>query len=186
MPIGSPRILIQAALLIAYLVCSHAGVTLLETSLASWGLMLALTLGSLALMALDSLLYLLYVPPVVFPLLLWSVFQGSLGPGRTPLITAIAREVRGSLSPELCNYTRAVTALWSGCFLSLALLCALLPLFASSALWSLFANCLNYVLIVLLFVLEFVYRQWRFREIEHKTFWQYLQSIVRVDFRQFR
>lgn len=208
MPIGSPRILIQAALLVAYLFCSHFAVTrdqpqlqllalwllalglilrgLLESSPASWGLMLALTLGALGLSALGLLRYVLYLPPVVFPLLLWGVFQGSLRPGHTPLITAIARQVRGTLSPEVCAYTRAVTVLWSGCFLSLAILCVLLSLFARDALWSLFANCLNYVFIALLFVLEFVYRQWRFRELEHKTFPQYLQSIVQVNFRQFR
>lgn len=204
----SYKTIAQALFFVSYLLCCHFAVTLdkpqlqllallllsvgmilrglLASSLLSWCIVAGLVLLALAINGLGMLKYVLYLPPVLLPLLLWGVFARSLQPGRTPLITGIAREVRGSLSRELTDYTRAVTALWSRSFLLLALGSALLPFVASPGIWSLFTNCLNYVFIAVLFVLEFVYRQWRFRELEHKSFWQYLQSIVRVDVRQFR
>ena len=208
MPTVSYKTIIQALLLVSYPVSCHFAVVLdkpllqlialmflslgvvlrglLEQSVSSWAMVAALLLLALLLAANDALRYVFYLPPVVFPLLLWGVFRRSLQPGRTPLVTGIAREVRGSLSPELCDYTRSVTAMWSAVFVILAVGSAGLPFLASDPVWSLFTNFLNYLLIVLLFVLEFVYRQWRFRELEHKSFYHYLQSIVRVDVRQFR
>ena len=208
MPTVSFKTLAQAAFLIAYLLCCHYAVTLnaprlqllavlllavgiilrglLDKSVLSYSVIIVLMAGALAMEELGLLRFVLYLPPVILPLLLWSVFFRSLLPGQTPLVTGIAREVRGSLSDELCDYTRNVTALWSAAFLLLATLSALLPFVATAHTWSLFTNCLNYMLIAALFIVEFLYRQRRFSNLEHKTFWQYLQSILRVDVRQFR
>ncbi|MDZ7785399.1 MAG: hypothetical protein U5K56_21395 [Halioglobus sp.] len=159
---------------------------LVRSSLSSW--ILALLVAGLGLIGytLDLLRFALYLPPVILPLLLWAVFFRSLMPGRTPLITGIARAVRGSLSDELSRYTRSVTVVWCTLFISLSLGSVLLPLVASPQVWSLFANFLNYVFIVLLFVGEFIYRQYRFRDLEHLDFLSYLQSLRQVGMRQFR
>lgn len=204
----SYKTLAQAILLVCYPLSCHFAVTLdqpqlqllallflsvgiilrglLENSWLSWGVITLLLAAGLLINVLGIQRYILYLPPVVLPLMLWSIFQRSLQSGRTPLITSIAREVRGSLSEELRNYTRRVTTTWSWLFLALSVGSALLPFVASPVVWSLFTNFLNYLFIVLLFVFEFIYRQWRFSELEHKSFYQYLQSIARVDIRQFR
>ena len=208
MPTVDPRFIAQVLVLLAYLLTCHFAVTrgqpelqlvalsllgvgmifrgLLANHAASWLFVCALLAGGVVAYLLGVGRYLLYLPPIILPLLLWAVFARSLRADRTPLVTAIALAVRGSLSQALLRYTRGVTAMWCGFFLVLALWSALLAAFASPALWSLFTNLLNYLLIAVLFVAEFVYRQYRFREVTHQGFWQYLRSVVRVDVRQFR
>lgn len=198
----------QALLVVSYLLVCHFAITgknpelqllalvllsiaiifrgLVRSSIASW--ILALFVAGLGLVGytLDLLRFALYLPPVILPLLLWAVFFRSLMPGRTPLITVIARAVRGSLSDELSRYTRSVTVTWCFLFFVLSMASILLPLVASPQVWSLFANFLNYVFIVLVFVGEFIYRQYRFRDLEHLDFLSYLRSLRRVGMRQFR
>lgn len=207
MPIVSAKTLAQTLLLLSYLLCCHFAITrdepqlqliavillsvglivrgLLDNNLVSWGVVICLMLGALAINTLGMLRFVLYLPPILLPLLLWAVFFRSLRPGETPMITAIAQEIRGPLSAELYQYTRTITAIWSAFFLLLTLESALLPSLASAEIWSLFTNCLNYLLIALLFVVEFAYRKRRFRDLEHKSFWQYLGSLSQVDARQF-
>lgn len=207
MPIVSAKTLAQALLLLSYLLCCHFAVTrdepqlqliavillsvgfilrgLLDNKLLSWGFVIFLMLGALAINTLGLLRFVLYLPPILLPLMLWAVFFRSMRPGETPMVTAIAQEIRGPLSVELSQYTRTITAMWSVFFLLLALESALLPFFASAEVWSLFTNCVNYLLIALLFVFEFAYRKRRFRDLEHKSFWQYLDSLSQVDAKQF-
>ncbi|MAT92954.1 MAG: ketosynthase [Halioglobus sp.] len=208
MPTVDLKLVAQVLVLLAYLLTCHFAVTrgqpelqlaaltllsvglifrgLLANHAASWMFVFALVASGVIAYLLGMGRYLLYLPPIVLPLLLWAVFARSLGPGRTPLVTAIARAVRGGLSQALSRYTRGVTRMWCGFFLLLALWSMLLAVFAPPALWSLFTNLLNYLLIALLFVAEFVYRRYRFRDVTHQGFWQYLRSVVRVDMRQFR
>lgn len=56
--------------------------------------------------------------------LLWlAVFFGrTLRAGETPLIERVARINKPMLSPTLCRYTRALTALWCGYFVLAAAL----------------------------------------------------------------
>jgi len=200
--------LLQVLLVISYLLVCHFAITgsnpqlqllalvllgsaiifrgLVRNSISSW--ILALFVAGLGLIGyiLDLLRFALYLPPVVLPLTLWAVFFRSLMPGRTPLITGIARAVRGSLSDELSRYTRSVTVMWCFLFIILSMGSSLLPLVTSPQVWSLFANFLNYVFIVLVFVGEFIYRQYRFRDLEHLDFPSYLQSLRQVGMRQFR
>ena len=85
----------------------------------------------------------------------------------------------GELSPELERYTRGLTALWTGVFITMALLNLALALMAtpggllaragiappwpiSDSQWSWFANWLNYGLVGAVFVIEFLYRKRRF------------------------
>lgn len=198
----------RALLVITYLLVCHFAVTgnnpelqllalvllgvaivfrgLVHSSISTW--LLVFFVVGLALIGyiLDLLRFVLYLPPVIVPLLLWAAFFRSLMPGRTPMITGIARAVRGSLSDELSRYTRSVTVLWCCIFGALSMGSILLPMVASPHVWSLFANFLNYVFIALVFVGEFIYRQYRFRDIEHLGFVSYLQSLRRVGMRQFR
>lgn len=149
-----------------------------------WGLFL-LTLGLLCVIAsMDISIYLLYLPPVLIPLLLWSIFLRGLLPGKVPLVTAIAEQVHGSLSSQMRRYTRGVTLMWTIFFAALALWSALLPWLATITLWSLFTNFINYMLVGLLFVAEFVYRKWRFQDYDQPRFVDYLKIVVNADIRR--
>jgi uncharacterized membrane protein len=101
------------------------------------------------------------VPHALVYLALLGVFTASLAPGRSAIISTLARKVRGDLPHSVTLYTRRVTVAWC-CFFAAQLLgSALLFLYAPLAVWSLFVNVLNLPLIVTMFTAEFFYRQWQ-------------------------
>lgn len=95
------------------------------------------------------------------------LFGRTLLPGRTPIVTALARRIHGERTPELRAYTRRVTGAWCVFFAAQlagsALLARLAPLWA----WSLFVNVLDAPLVVLMFAAEYAYRLLRFRNQSH-------------------
>lgn len=104
----------------------------------------------------------LYLPPFIIQSGLLWLFGSSLRTGREPLISRIARLVFQQQDEVTLRYTRRVTLLWTLFFCALLVETLLLTLFASLEVWSLFANVINYLLIVLLFSAEFTYRRLRF------------------------
>ena len=124
----------------------------------------------------------LYAAPVLLNLLAARLFGRSLRRGRTPLVERIARLLHGApLPPDVVRYTRRVTLGWTVLLLGLALLNAVLALLASPdglleaaglvppvavprSVWSLFANLINYLVLALAFVGEFLWRRRRFPE----------------------
>ena len=93
--------------------------------------------------------------------LLW-LFGRTLMRGREPIITRIARRVRGTLPPELETYTRSLTAAWCVFFAGQLAVSALL--FASGPVehWSLFVSVLNFPLVALMFVGDWLCRVVRY------------------------
>lgn len=150
----------------------------------TWGLFLVILVLLCVVGYMDIAIYLLYLPPVVIPLLFWGVFFHSLLPGQTPLVTAIGEQARGPLSEEMRGYTWGVTMMWTVVLAAMALWSALLPWLASITLWSLFTNFINYMIIALLFGAEFVYRKWRFRDHDHPGFADYLKIVINADIRK--
>ncbi|MSP01562.1 MAG: hypothetical protein EXR07_11025 [Acetobacteraceae bacterium] len=98
-------------------------------------------------------------------LTLLALFAGSLRPGYTPIVTAIARAARGPLPPELVRYTRTVTWLWAGFAAAQILVSMLLLAFAPPSIWSLFVNGLDMPAMLILFGGEYAYRRYRFTEL---------------------
>jgi len=98
--------------------------------------------------------------------LLW-LFARTLRRGREPLVTGIARRVRGVLPPEVASYTRRVTQAWCVFFACMAGASTALFLLAPLAVWSLFANLLNLPLVIAMFVAEYLVRITRFRHLKH-------------------
>ena len=98
--------------------------------------------------------------------LLW-LFARTLRHGREPLVTGIARRVRGVLPPEVVGYTRRVTQAWCIFFACMAVASVVLFLFAPLPAWSLFANLLNLPLVAAMFVAEYLVRITRFRHLQH-------------------
>lgn len=128
-------------------------------------------------------LYLLFLPPVIIPLLLLFVFGRTLFSGREPLITAIGEAARGPLSPAMRHYTRRLTQLWCGVFVVMILWSAILPALQQPELWSWFTNIINYGVVGILFVGEFMLRKKLFPSHNHPGFFEYLRIIASANIR---
>jgi uncharacterized membrane protein len=104
------------------------------------------------------------------------LFAGSLRPGRTPLVSILARRIRGPLSLPVAAYTRHVTIVW--CWFCVAQLAgsAMLFLMASHAAWSLFVNVLDTPLLATLFAGEYLMRRWCLPAEQHSPFMATLRS----------
>ncbi len=113
---------------------------------------------------------LMYLPPILIPLSVLWLFARSLQPGSMPVVTRVATRIRGPLPDELTIYTRQVTQFWVGFLIVMASGSLLLALFASPELWSLMTNIVQYLLMGAVFVVEYGYRRWRFRHLDHESF----------------
>ena len=196
----------QLALIIAYPFCVHFAVIfnrpelsllalivlavglcyqgLKAKSLFAWSVILVLGMLALAFNYFQLTMYILYVPPVVIPLLVGGIFFRSLMPGQTPLVTAIGENVHGPFDQPLRAYTRLITLLWTVLFAATALWSILLAVFAADELWSLVTNFVNYILVGIFFVVEFIYRKWRFKHMDHPAFFQYLRIVFSAEIRK--
>lgn len=106
-------------------------------------------------------------PHAIIYIGLLAVFGASLLPGREPIVTAVARRMRGTLPAGVAAYTRRVTAAW--CVFFAAQLVASFILFhaAPAEVWSVFVNFLNLPLLVLMFAGEYLWRRRRFPHLRH-------------------
>jgi uncharacterized membrane protein len=110
-------------------------------------------------------------------LLVW-VFGRTLRGGREPLITAFARKAHRTLPPFLEAYTRRVTAAWCAVSALQLILSAALFIWASLEAWSLFVSVLSLVLVVAMFVGEYVYRVLRYPNYPHVSIWAGIRMFV--------
>jgi uncharacterized membrane protein len=153
------------------------GIALVVWALATgWLSALAATLVSASAFALLLWLaarlpgLLLYAPPVAINLALLAFFARTLRAGDEPLVTRIARIERGGSLPEdLARYTLNLTRAWVAFFALMAAISVTLAVTGPVAAWSLFSNALNYLLVALFFVLEYIYRRLRYRHHPHAS-----------------
>ncbi|MGH8672839.1 MAG: hypothetical protein ACREVG_00860 [Burkholderiales bacterium] len=120
---------------------------------------------------------LLFAPPVLINALLAFVFGASLRSGRDPIISVFARMEQGLLPADLARYTRALTWIWTGLFVAMAGTALALALLGSLALWSTFTNVVAYALVAALFVGEYLYRRWRYRQYRHATLIELVANV---------
>lgn len=112
--------------------------------------------------------FVLYAPPVVLNVALCAAFAGTLRSNREAIVSRFARLEHGNeLPPDLMRYTRVLTGLWAAFFAVMATVSLSLALWGSTAAWSLFTNLLNYLLVVVFFSLEYLYRRLRYRHYRH-------------------
>jgi uncharacterized membrane protein len=114
----------------------------------------------------------------IYLFLLW-LFGRTLLPGREPLVTGLARSVRGALPPHQEVYTRGVTVAWCVFFAAQVAVSALLFLLAPLDAWSLFINVLNLPLLVLMFAAEYLYRTVRHPGDDRTTIVGALQAFLK-------
>jgi uncharacterized membrane protein len=153
------------------------GIALVAWALATgWLSTLAATLAAASALALLLWLaahlpgMLLYVPPVAINLALLVFFARTLRAGREPLVSMFARIGRGgSLPSDLARYTLNQTRAWVAFFALMAGISIALAITGPVAAWSIFSNVLNYLLVALFFVLEYIYRRVRYRHHPHAS-----------------
>lgn len=181
-------VVLQAPMLqVIAIVCLAAGIQypgLRQGNGFAWGILLGVAVVSAWLASFDLARYVLYVPPIIIPLLVWSGFMRTLLPGQVPLVTAMGEQFHGQLPPEIKRYTRRVTVFWAVFLAALTLWATLLPWLVSATTWSLFSNFLNYGLVVLVFLAEFGFRRWRFRDFEQPSLREYLLLVFRSGVRR--
>ena len=117
------------------------------------------------------------IPYIIVYIILLIVFIRSLLPGRTPIITILARRVRGPLTDELALYTYRVTWMWCGFFAAQLASGLFFYLYAPIAVWSFFVNVLNFPLILLMFGIEYSYRSIRFRHYPRESLSDMLRAF---------
>ncbi|HEY6721073.1 MAG TPA: hypothetical protein VI363_05485 [Burkholderiales bacterium] len=192
----APRGALGVLLLLAYPVLTHAAVTMGPAYLAwmAWlciALLVVLSfpglwgLAGFALLAAAPLVIntdsLLKLPPVVIDLALAVWFGRTLARGEEPMISWFARLVRGTELPaELARYTRWLTVMWTTFFVSMAIAAAALALLATPQTWSLFANGIDYLLVGVLFVGEYIFRRVRYPHHEHRSLADVVRTVARA------
>jgi len=101
--------------------------------------------------------WMLQLYPVCVNMLLLLVFAYSLLYPPT-LIERIARLTEKNLSPTAIHYTRKVTWVWCGFFMSNGLISLATTLYGSMKLWALYNGFIAYILMGTLFLIELVIR----------------------------
>ena len=172
----------SAALELASLTSLCAGLLyprLRQHQLGAW-LALAGFAAALALLSLSAgSRYLLYLPSVVLPSLALFGFARSLLPGHTAVVSEVAAVAYGaSLPPVLVRYTRGVTWLWTLVIGAVLALDLYLIFAAPREAWSEFANFYIYLSLAAVFLLEYLYRRWRFRDMQQPGFVDYLRLLA--------
>lgn len=103
-------------------------------------------------------------------------FAHTLFGGRTPIITTLARTIHAEMPYNVERYTHTVTQAWALFFALQVVLSLVIFNAASIAAWSLFANVLNWPLVVLMFVVEYACRKRVNRDFPHATIKQSIDA----------
>ncbi|HXM80948.1 MAG TPA: hypothetical protein VN929_03370 [Burkholderiales bacterium] len=110
--------------------------------------------------------------------MLW-LFGRTLVHGEEPLITRLSRQVRGALPAYMEAYTRRLTWAWCVFFAAQLAASALLLKFGSVETWSLFINVLNFPLVGLMFLGDYLYRVVRYREFPQSSIAEAVQAYAK-------
>ena len=130
--------------------------------MATAGLPIAVVLLMLVAIASDDVRFVLAYPALVNLVLLLQ-FSVTLRRGSTSMIERFARLQVDTLSPREMAYCRVVTASWCAFFVLNGAACALFAAFTSRQTWALYTGLLSYLVLGLLFAVEFTIRKYLFR-----------------------
>ncbi len=106
---------------------------------------------------------LLYVP-VLISLGLLFAFGRTLVSG-TPLIESFARLQETELSAAQVAHCRTFTAVWCAFFAANAVVCLVLAVAGNLWLWTGYTGVVSYLLMGLVFLVEWFVRSWRFHDL---------------------
>jgi uncharacterized membrane protein len=106
---------------------------------------------------------LLYVPFLVNAALLFT-FGRTLLSG-TPFVETLARLQEPELSDAQRGHCRTFTGVWCAFFAANGFVCLVLAMRADLWLWTAYTGVLSYVLMGLVFAVEWLVRAWRFHQL---------------------
>ena len=105
--------------------------------------------------------------PVAIQLMLMHFFGKTLLKSHAPsLIERFVRLEFPEFPPGVAEYCRLLTIIWTGFFAFNVVVCSLLALYAPAAWWAIYTGVGLFVLTGLLMVGEYIYRHFRFPELE--------------------
>ena len=122
--------------------------------------------------------------PVIMFSFAFILFGSSLRAGSVPLISRFAILIRGDVSAAVNDYGRGATRVWALFFLVMIFVSLYLAITASIETWSWFANVLSYVLVLLMFVIEFAVRRRVLKDHVDYSFIQFIRELSNVDYRR--
>ena len=96
----------------------------------------------------------------------------------TPLIERIARLEIPNIPDDIIAYTHLLTKIWVVYFASQAVITCILAYWASNHFWAIYNGILIYIMLLLMFVIEYSYRKWRFRHVEIPTPLETIKSVI--------
>ena len=96
-----------------------------------------------------------YYPPIMNTFI-FLMFFSSLFTKET-VIQKFARLLDGELKPKVASYTKNLTIIWC-VFLFINLLISIITIFMSDRIWMLYNCCIAYILIGLMFIIEYPVR----------------------------
>ena len=114
-----------------------------------------ITLCVVFLFYIKRIVFLKYYPPIC-NLFIFCVFFFSLF-GKETIIQKIARACGDKLEKPAFDYTRKLTYVWC-CFTFCNLLISIWTIFLSDKIWILYNGCISYILIGILFTVEYIVR----------------------------
>jgi len=139
-------------LLRLFLISKHLKILALQSMLFTLCAVLLLTLSCMLKSQELALYY-----PVCTNVILFILFFGSYFT-KESFITTLAKLKDKNLSEKAINYTRKVTLLWSFFFIVNGSMALFTVLYGSLELWTLYNGLISYILIVILFLGEFIVR----------------------------
>jgi len=125
----------------------------------------------------------IFIPPVIIPLALAIIFGRTLIGDQTAFITIISQKmISRPLFEEEKKYTRFITYLWVSFFLFLVVESIMVAFTYSIETWSYVTNFLNYILVVVFSLSEYVLRRVILHHIEHPSFIGFIKQLIHVQF----
>lgn len=122
-----------------------------------------------------------FLPPILIPLALAYVFGKTLIGKQTAFITTLAQKIRSTpLVEEEQKYTRFITYLWVLFFLFLAIESIVVAFVYNMEIWSYITNFLNYILVVIFAMFEYLLRRIILSKLEHPSFIGFIKKLIQV------
>lgn len=144
------------------------------------GAVTGLLLAGACLYWSDSISFVVYAPPLAAFAFMAFFFHRTLRRGAEPLITRVARTEHPDMPMEMARYTRTLTRTWSLCFVFLFLAAVVAAPVLTLDSWSRWVHGLGYLVPTALFLGEYAYRHYRFRDHRHGSIATLILKIIAV------
>ncbi len=146
--------------IIAHIIANREGTRVILWQAVAMGLIIGAA-------AVSKSPFALRVAPFIISLTFITVFTTSLK--TMPIIERFARLKSPDLSDAEVAYCRKLTKVWVGVLLANSLLVFSAAFIENKLLWTLIVGPASYALLGSVFVVEYPYRKWRFRDFDEKS-----------------